>query len=189
MKRTLVVKSIAFMMVMGLGVPGCLWFDSDEDEGRFCASPIEGGDHCVSASSGPSAAWEKAKAAGTEPIQMWAEWPEDVDERELVISPDLLQAWLGDVQTVLDYLRMTKGNAESYHASLSGKLRQQIHDVRSFQENHLDASAVNPKVRVKQRMLDKAAKETDPLKAEVTADKQSMGEVLAIVEQTKVDGV
>ena len=140
--------SVVFIGALVLGVPGCLWFASDEDEGRFCASPIEGGDHCVSASSGPSAAWEKAKVAGTEPIQMWAEWPESVDVQELVVNPKLLQTWLDDVQTVLDYLRMTKGNAESYHASLSGKLGQDLYHALLVQEMILrlrEASRLRPR--------------------------------------------
>jgi len=189
MKRKLRGWSIVTIGTLALGVPGCLWFGNEsENEGRICASPMEGGDHCVPASYGAMAAWNDAASAGSEPIQMWVEWPENVGVTQLVINPKLLNAWLDDVQTVLDYLRLTRGYAESYHASLSGRLGQQIRDVRQFQEMNLDAKSANPKVRVKKALLDKAANETDALKVEVTADKQSVGDVLAIVDQKKVDG-
>ncbi len=188
MNRTLVVTSIAFMMVMGLGVPGCPWFASHDDEGRICASPIEGGDHCVRASYGALVAWNEAAAHGSEPIQMWVEWPESVDVTQLVVNPQLMNPWLDNVQKVTDYQSVTLGNAESYYASLSGKLGAKLRGVRQLQENILYAEAAIPKERLKKLLLDKAANEADPLKAEVVADKQSMGDVLAIVEQAKVDG-
>ena len=192
MKRTLGVKSIAFMiaMALGMGVPGCFLFGNKDEksEGRICASPVEGGNHCVSASSGPSEAWNNAALAGTEPIQMWAEWPENVDMGEVVASPFLLNEWLGDVQTVVDYLRITQRNAESYHASLSGKLGNDIREVSRAQNKIIHDKYVDPEKRVEQVLLDKAVNDTDASKAEVTAGKQSIGDMLAIVEQAKVDG-
>ena len=189
MKRTSVVQCVALIMGMGLSAPGCfLWPGDDKNEGRFCASPIEGGTYCVSASSQPLGAWSDAAAHGHEPIQMWAEWPENVELREVVASPALLNAWLGDVRTVMDYLRVTQGNAESYQASLSGNLGERLRQARRVQNNIISDKSVDPKKRLEQVLLDKAITETDPLKAEITADKQSMGDVLAIVEQTKVDG-
>jgi hypothetical protein len=189
MKRTWVVKSIAFMMAMGLGVPGCFLAGNDEkSEGRICASPVEGGNHCVSSSSGPSAAWNKAAAAGSEPIQMWAVWPEDVELNEIIAFPTRLEMWLDDVQTVIDYLRITQRNAESYHASLSGKLGDDIREVSRLQNEIIKGKAADPKKRVEQLLFDKAVSESEPLKAEITADKQTIGDVLTIVDQAKVDG-
>lgn len=189
MSRTLVIKCIAFLMVMGLGVPGCFIFGNGETEGSLCASPIEGGNHCVPASSGPDAAWNKAASAGTEPIQMWAVWPEYVEIGDVVASPPMLNAWLDDVRGVMEYLRVTKGNAESYNASLSGNLGDRLRQARRVQNKIIHERSVDPKKRIEQVLLDKAVGETDPLKAEITADKQSMGDVLAIVDQTKVEGV
>lgn len=65
-----------FVFVMGSLVPGagCLSGD-DDNEGRTCASPKEGGTYCVESSDGPSGAWNKAIAQGSEPIAMWVIWP------------------------------------------------------------------------------------------------------------------
>ena len=189
MKNRQFIRSIVFVGAFGIAAPGsgCSWFDTHENEGRICGSPMEGGDYCMPANSGALAAWNDAMAHGSEPIQMWAEWPETVGVTQLVVNPQLLNAWLDDVQTVLDYLRITRGNAESYHASLSGKLGDRLHQALLVQERIMGAKVVNPSGRVEKVLLDKAAHEMDPLKAKVVADKQSMGEVLAIVEQTKVD--
>jgi hypothetical protein len=75
----------------------------------------------------------------------------------------------------------------SYHASLSGKLGEKLRHARRVQQEVVNEKSVDPKGRVEQALLDKAAKETDPLKAELTADKQTMGDVQAIVDQAKVD--
>src|SRR4051812_18780889 len=107
MKYRRLTWSMVFVGALGVGVPGCI--GSDEIEGLICASPVEGGTYCVPASSGPSAAWNNAAANGTEPIQMWAVWPENVELNAVVASPTLLNAWLDDVRTVLDYLRITQG--------------------------------------------------------------------------------
>jgi hypothetical protein len=187
MKYRQLMWSMGFVGALGLGVPGCLWFGNDENEGRICASPIEGGTYCVAANSGPSVAWDKAKANGTEPIQMWAEWPDNVDLRDVVSSPNLLNAWLDDVVNVTNYLRVTRGNAESYYASLSGILGENLLRARIVQEDIIAEKAVDPQGRVAQALLDKAAKETDPLKAKITADKQTMNDVKTIVDQAKVD--
>jgi hypothetical protein len=66
-----------FVFVMGSLVPGAgCWSGDDELEGQICASPIEGGKYCVSSSLEPGAAWNDAMANGSEPIQMWAVWPD-----------------------------------------------------------------------------------------------------------------
>jgi hypothetical protein len=178
--------SMILVSALGVGVPGC-WFGSDQNEGRICASPIEGGTYCVSSSSGPSAAWEKAEAAGTEPIQMWAEWPKSLELREVVASPGLLNAWFDDIRMVTDFVRVTKGNAESYHATLSGRLEDDLQRARRAQREIIAEKLVDPKGRLEQALLGKAVNETDPLNVEIAADKQTMSDVQAIVDQAKVD--
>jgi hypothetical protein len=186
MKRTSAWGAVGLVIVMGMAVPGCV--GNDEEEGRICASPVEGGEYCVSTSTGPAVAWAKAEANGTEPIQMWAVWPKNVALHEVVSSPARMAAWLDDIQTVMDYLRLTRGNAESYHASMSGKLIEHLADALFMYSHIINEKGANPKKRMKKVLLDKAALETDPLKVELAADTQVMGDVQAIVEKAKVDG-
>jgi hypothetical protein len=189
MKRTLVAKSIAVMMAAGLAVPGCFLFrNDDKPESRFCASPVEGERYCVDSSFGPAAAWNDAKAAGNEPIQMWVEWPDNIELKELVTRADLLNAWLNDIRVVIDYVRVTQNNAESYHASLSGKLGDKLRQARQAQEQIIAAKSADPKAVIEKLLLDKAVNETDPLKAEIAGDKQTIADLLAVVDQAKVDG-
>jgi hypothetical protein len=76
MKRMSAWGAVGLVMAMGMAVPGCFLFGNDEEEeGRICASPVEGGEYCVPASWSPESAWNEAAAHGSEPIQMWAERP------------------------------------------------------------------------------------------------------------------
>jgi hypothetical protein len=119
---------------------------------------------------------------------MWVEWPDNIELKELVTRPDLLNAWLNDIRVVLDYVRVTQNNAESYQASLSGKLGDDLRRARRVQEQIIAVKSVNPKKRIEKLLLDKAVNETDPLKAEIAGDKQTIGDLLAVVDQAKVDG-
>lgn len=181
----------AFVAAGGFFVSGCCALGPEDDinVGRYCASPVEGGQFCVSTEEGPAAAWNQAKANGTEPIQMWAVWPENLELDEVVAFPHQLKAWLDDVRIVLDYVRVTKNNAESYQASLSGKLRDDLLRARSLQSAIInEKSVVTPEGVVLGQLTKKLPGELDPLKLEIATDKQKMGDVLAIVEQAKLDG-
>ncbi len=179
----------AFVAVWGCFVSGCCVMGGpDEHEGRFCAAPVEGGHYCVSTSDGPDEAWENAKAAGNEPIQMWAEWPDNLELRELVANPNLLQVWLDDARTALDYVRITQGNAESYRASLDGKQQDLFIQASVVQSEIMREKSIDPKEVLEQALAEKAATEIDPLKTEVAIDKQTMGEIQTLVEQSRVDG-
>ena len=184
------VKGIVFVLGLGLMIPGSGCFGSgsdDEYKGRICASPLEGGRYCVPTSDGPAAAWDKANMAGTEPITMWAEWPKDVTTKEVVSNPELLGAWLDDVQAVNEYLRVTRGNAESYYASLAGKQASLLLQARQAQKEFMAEKAVEPKTLLTTALLEKGAKETDPLKVEIAADKQAMRDVQVILDAAKID--
>ena len=179
--------SMVFVGALGMGVPGCFG-SNDENEGKICASPAEGGTYCVSASHGPSGAWNDAKAMGKEPIQMWAEWPEAVELKDVVASPYQLDAWLDDVRTVMDYVRVTQGNAESYYASLSGRLGNDLRRAREMQQGIIDGKSVDPDGVVATALAKKAILEMVPVKVEMAADKQTIGDVLVIVDKAKIDG-
>ena len=56
MKRRWGLWGAGFIFAMGLTVPGCFLFGDEEEEGRLCASPVQGGTYCVPFSSGPRAA-------------------------------------------------------------------------------------------------------------------------------------
>ena len=59
MKRRNALGGIVLVMATGMALPGsgCFLFgDEAEEEGRLCASPVQGGTYCVPFSSGPRAA-------------------------------------------------------------------------------------------------------------------------------------
>jgi hypothetical protein len=96
--------------------------------GSFCATPVNGGEHCVSSDRSPADAWNQAAAHGELPIAMWAKWPSGMTVDALVKSPARLKAWFADTDKVLSYVRDTQRNAESYKASLTrvGSLMEQV---------------------------------------------------------------
>jgi hypothetical protein len=49
MSYRLLLRSMVVVGALGIGVPGCFLFGSGEPEGRICASPVQGGVHCVRA--------------------------------------------------------------------------------------------------------------------------------------------
>ena len=180
----------ALVAVWETFVSGCCAMGGpDEQEGRFCASPVEGnGRYCVPVSDGPAGAWENAKGAGNEPIKMWAEWPDNLELRELVANPNLLQVWLDDARTALDYVRITQGNAESYRASLDGKQQDLFIQASVVLSDFMREKSTDPKEVLERALVDKGATELDPLKTKIAADKQTMGEIQTLVEQSRIDG-
>jgi hypothetical protein len=188
MNRVSFAKWSCFVLGLGSLIPGagCLSGD-DDNEGRICASPIEGGKYCVSASSGPSAAWNDAMANGSEPIEMWAVWPSKYELRDVVSSPILLDAWLDDGQAILDYVRVTKGSAESYRATMNGKMADDLRQARQLQGG-LVREPIDPVVFVQSEFFQNAIKGETAVNVKIWADKEALTEMQIVVEQAKFDG-
>src|SRR5689334_21292769 len=123
----------ALVALLGGLLPGCLWDFTGEDTGQICAISVGGDEHCVSSSDDPAVAWDAAAADGSLPIQMWAKWPEETTIDDLVRSRDKLHRWFDDINKAGAYVRGTKGSAESYRASLDGRLGQLLREVKAHQ--------------------------------------------------------
>ena len=192
MKRRNALGGIVLVMATGMALPGsgCFLFGSEEQEAwEICASSIDGDAHCVAASNGPNDAWKKVAAnGGTEPIQMWVARTDRAEFDEWVSYPGTVDAYLDYTREILDYVRVTQGNAESYRATLAGRLGQDLMDARRAQEKIIADKVLDPKTRVESPLFDKVNEELSPLKVELVADKQSMGEVVAIFDKAKLDG-
>ncbi|HRI72411.1 MAG TPA: hypothetical protein PK156_49590 [Polyangium sp.] len=100
----------------------------------------------------------------------------------------VLQVWLDDARTALDYVRITQGNAESYRASLDGKQQDLFIQASVVQSEIMREKSTDPKEVLEQALVEKAATEIDPLKTEIAIDKQTMGEIQTLVEQSRIDG-
>ncbi|MDC3987212.1 hypothetical protein [Polyangium jinanense] len=182
---------VAALVVAAPGVvlPGCLGsFGEDEGHGRICASPVAGGEYCVSSSEGPASAWNQAAAHGSRPIQMWAERPEGMTLDTLVTSPRDMDRWLGDIEQALGYVRDEERCAESYKASMApGPLRNALGSARIRQNEILSEEPIDAVGRFKEALASKGAAEKDPLVAEIAADKLSMGAVQGVLDQVSLD--
>ncbi|WP_437926865.1 hypothetical protein WMF37_48855 [Sorangium sp. So ce291] len=171
----------------GAMASGCLWERGDDSLGSFCAAPSGGEEHCVGANLGPGSAWSKAEKDGALPIEMWATWPSDMTLDELVGSPYWLEAWRGHLEEAADYVRDDARNAESLRATLAGKLRGLLSEVRHHQQEILEGEPVRAADRFKEAMTAKASAEKEPLAAALAADKQAMAVVQAIFDQARSD--
>jgi hypothetical protein len=112
----------AALVVAAVGTiaPGC---EGDTEAfGRICAAPFGGGTACVPAEKGPATAWQQAEAEGEPPIEMWVERPEEMTLDDLVKSEQNLTRWFATVDEVIEYVRDTQRNAESYKLTLEGRL-------------------------------------------------------------------
>jgi hypothetical protein len=179
----ILLATLAFL-ALGAFAPGCVPAP-DATLGSFCASPAEGGEHCVSANQSPAGAWNTAALHGGLPIQMWAMPPNDVNFDELAASPDKLQAWFADIDTVLAFVR--EKNAESYRASMAGKLGALLQQAKDRQAELRAQTSVDPIAPFKTALYDKARVEKSPLLASIVADKQAMIAVQHVVDRTKSD--
>ena len=83
---------------------------------------------------------------------------------------------------------MNQGNAESYHASLSGKQREHLQRARSLQSAIMADKSMDPQGLLLGPLTDKLPAEIEPLKLQIAADKQTMGEIQTLVEQSRIDG-
>lgn len=128
--------------ILGAFAPGC--GPASDWDGRLCAAPATGGEYCVpsDATMGAKGAWDKAEANGPLPIQMWAEWPEDMTLDELVASPDKLKLWFADIDKVLTHVRVGEKHAESYQASMAGRLGALLAQAKQRQVELLEQKPV-----------------------------------------------
>lgn len=172
--------------VLGMAPPGC-WKPPLHPPGRFCASPSNGGEFCVGADRGAAAAWDEAAGHGPQPIQMWSEWPAEVDLDDLVASQDELRTWFEGIDSVLSHVRDVRHAAESYRVTMAGEQRSLLAQAIDRQTQLL-ADKPDPIGTFKADLIAKAAEENDPLAAELAADKQTMGEVEALIQKAKTDG-
>lgn len=177
----------AALVVAAVGgfVPACLWSGSDAEFGKICAEADGGEAECVPAEEGPAEAWSRAKAHGSLPIQMWVEQPDSMSLDQLVTSQANMNTWFETIDSVLKYVRGTEGDAESYRATLGGKLGEIIKHAKAQQKMLASGGGVNASGHFKQALIDKANAEKDPLVATIADDKQSMDAVDAALSETK----
>ena len=159
MKRRNALGGIVLVMATGMALPGsgCFLFGDEEQEAwEICASSIDGDAHCVAGSDGPNDAWKKVVAnGGTEPIQMWVARTDRAEFDEWVSYPGTVDAYLDYTREILDYVRVTQGNAESYRATLAGRLGQDLMDARRAQEKIIADKVLDPKTRVESPLFDR----------------------------------
>ncbi|XXY53732.1 hypothetical protein WME91_21600 [Sorangium sp. So ce269] len=187
--RRRAVILVAAVAALGLGAmeSGCLWERGDDSLGSFCAAPSGGEEHCVGANLGPGVAWSKAEKGGALPIEMWATWPSDMTLDELVASPYWVGAWSGHLEEAVDYVRDDAKNAESLRATLAGRLRGLLSEVRYHQKEILEGEPVGAADNFEKAMTDKASAEREPLVAALAADKQAMVVVQAVFDRARDD--
>ena len=185
MNRTTIDWRTLAVALLGAFLPGCVepppataW------DGFYCAETVEGVEFCVLSKEGPAAAWNKAAANGSLPIQLWADTPTSMTLDELVERGDHLRAWFSNIDTALAYVRDTKRNAESYKASLGGELAARLTQAKDRQAELVAAMPVDAIGRFKQTLTDKANTDKSPLVASLATDMQTMMAVTAIVEET-----
>ncbi|WP_437804923.1 hypothetical protein [Sorangium sp. So ce1078] len=185
--RAAVLVAAAAALTLGAGSPGCLWERSDDALGSFCAAPAgaDGEEYCVGANLSPGAAWSQAEVHGDLPIEMWTELPRDVAMSELAGSEDTLTIWLGNVDKVVSYVRDEKRNAESYGATLAGKLRFLLEYAESQQISLLQEEPIRAADRFTEAMTEKANAEKYPMVAALAADKQVMAAAQAVFAQAR----
>jgi hypothetical protein len=184
---TRVLWAALAVLLVGALAPGCIGSSEDDSLGRICASPAEGGEYCVSADRSPESAWSEAKAHGSLPIEMWAEWPKAVTLDELVASPEKLGAWFTDMNQVIDHLRLNAQSAESYRASMAGRLGALLRQANDRQKELLAQKPVDAVGNLKRALAQKADVEKGPLVAEIASDKEAMAAVQGIFDKAKKD--
>jgi hypothetical protein len=99
----------------------------------------------------------------------------------------LLDAWLDDGQAILEYVRVTKGSAESYRATMNGKMADDLRQARQLQGG-LVREPIDPVLFVQSEFFDNAIKEESPFRVQIWTGKEALTEMQIVVEQAKVDG-
>ncbi|MDI1432465.1 hypothetical protein [Polyangium sorediatum] len=188
MRRGGLLVAALVVAAPGAVLPGCLWsFGEEEGQSRICAAPVGGNEHCVSSGEGPARAWNQAAARGTLPIEMWAERPEGMTLDTLVTSPGDMARWLVDMDRALGYVRDEQRSAESYKASMEGRLRNLLASARIQQKELLAEEPIDAVGGFEAALVAKANSEKAPLVAEIAADKLSMGAVQGVLDEVTLD--
>ncbi|TKD07844.1 hypothetical protein [Polyangium fumosum] len=188
MRRGDLLVAALVVAAPGVVLPGCLGsFGEDKGQGRICASPAEGGEFCVSSREGPASAWSQAAARGSLPLQMWAERPEGMTLDALVASPGDMERWIGDIDRSLGYVRDERRSAESYKASMDGRLRNLLGSARIQQTERLEQAPIDAVGGFEAALVAKANSEKDPLVAEIAAEKLAMGAVQGVLDKVTLD--
>ncbi|MDI1451921.1 hypothetical protein [Polyangium sp. 6x1] len=105
----------------------------------------------------------------------------------LVTSPANMERWFGDIDRALGYVRDEQRSAESYKASMDGRLRNLLGSARIQQKELLEQEPVDAVGGFEVALVAKANSEKGPLVAEIAADKQSIGAVQGILDQVTLD--
>jgi hypothetical protein len=184
-------NGLAAALVVGAAgtfVPGCLSSGSTyEPFGRICAVAAGGEDVCVPAEEGPASAWTEAMATGSLPVAMWVEPSGGMTLEDVVRSGHNLGRWFATIDKVVEYVRDTERNAESYKVTLDGKLGALLRKARERQKELLSGTPADAVGNFKSSVIEKASAEKDPLLAAIASDKQAMGAVHEVFEEAEAD--
>jgi hypothetical protein len=141
----------------------------------------------VPAEEGPASAWDEAMASGSLPVAMWVEPSGGMTLDDLVSSGNNLGRWFATIDKVIEYVRDTQGNAESYKVTMDGKLGALLRKARDRQIELLSKTPADAAGSFKSAVIEKASAEKDPLLAAIASDKQAMGAVHEVFEEAKAD--
>lgn len=176
------------VVLLGAIAPGCFPASDDASkQGSLCAKSAQGSSHCGRSSGGPEGPWKAALADGGLPIEMWAERPDSLTLAQLVENADNLRAWFADIAIALAYVRDTQRSAESYKASMEGRLRTLLDEAQSLQRSLLALQPVDAIGDFKAALAEKAGVEKSALVATLASDKQSITAAQLAFDQIKSD--
>lgn len=191
--------SAKYLMIAAMALSGCGSVKTESQENaaaiqqkqevpsEICAQGSATGDApiCVSHTNAFNV-WSNAIALKkTLPIQMWVTYPDD-NLDSFVANKAEIDAWFLDVKNVLDFL--SAGNAESYAASMKGKLGDLVTNAKKRQDQLL-AVTTNPGPTLQQfkdALTAQAEATTGPMKAALADDKAAIVAVTDIVTNTKI---
>ena len=157
---------------------------ADLTSSQFCAQGVGKSDAqiCVADTQAPSVVWAQAIAKKhTLPIQMWVPYP-DPNLDAFVANKQEMDAWFADIKKLTSFI--STGNAESYDASLKGKLGDLVKQAKTRQDQLIASPPANPAPAIqsfKDALSAQAAKTTGPVGVAIANDKQSIAAVTAIV--------
>jgi hypothetical protein len=118
---------------------------------------------------------------------MWAERPQAVTLDDLVRSRSKLDAWFANIDQVVFYLREDAQSAESFQASMDGRMGALLKEANRRQWELLAEEPVDAIGNVKNALKEKANAEKEPLVAEIASDKLSMGAAAGVLDVAKDD--
>jgi len=106
---------------------------------------------------------------------------------ELVASEDNLNAWFADIDAAVAYVRDTQRSAESYKASMAGKLGALLKQAKDRQAEIAAQKPVDAVGNFKTAITDKASTEKSSSLASLAIDKRSMSAAQAVFDKAKND--